>query len=116
MKIPYRVMKTHIKTYDRPLILKAGDRLSVGERDSHWRAWVWCTHDSGISGWVPEILLRHGPGFHAEITTDYDGTELSVHVGESVWGLKILGGWVWCQNASGKEGWVPLENLAHDPS
>ncbi len=48
------------------------------------------------------------------MNTDYDSTELTVEIGETVIGIRILDGWIWCRNNVCKEGWVPEDNLEPD--
>lgn len=107
----YCVIKEHIRSYDEPLCLKAGEVVNVGPRDIHWPLWLWCTNTLGVGGWVPEQLLDGVTGSRARVSREYRSIELTVGRGELLEGIELLEGWVWCQNDSEDEGWVPLENL-----
>jgi len=100
--------------YPDPIVIRAGDRLAVEERDSEWPGWLWCTAPTGKSGWVPErYLQRHGQA--ATARRDYDATELTVHAGQVVTATTHEAGWRWCTDARGDSGWVPDEHLACAP-
>ncbi len=64
-----------------------------------------------MEGWVPEELLDGVKGSRTRISREYRSIELTVGRGELLEELEVLHGWVWCQNDSKDEGWVPLENL-----
>jgi hypothetical protein len=86
--------------------------LAVGEEESEWPGWVWCTNQAGKSRWVPEAYVER-TGDSCVMLRDYAATELSVNVGEV---LTIIGEeesqWVWCKSQAGRSGWVPVENLS----
>ena len=98
---------------DRPPIrVEAGDRVSVGERDSEWPAFVFVTSQSG-RGWIPERHLdRQDAG--AVVRHGYDTTELSTEQGEELEVLHedAISGWHWCRAKNGREGWVPERTLS----
>jgi hypothetical protein len=98
-----------------PLQLAIGERVEVGQRDTEWPEFVFVTVADG-SGWVPARLLSASSGT-AVLTTSYDTTELSTHVGEL---LEVLAednasGWLWCRSGGGSEGWVPINTLEAAP-
>ena len=111
MEVWYRVTQEHVRSYDEPLKLRAGERVTVGRQDTKWVSWLWCTNLAGISGWVPESILDHRDASSAVVTSNYNSIELTVANGEVVVGCHSLEGWIWCKNGSNEEGWVPLENL-----
>jgi len=96
-----------------------GEKLTIGDRDSEWDGWVWCTNSEGVSRWVPEgFVARHGDTCIA--LREYESTELSVHIGEILDVGEIESGWAWCikgaelaeqADQAGQAGWVPLECL-----
>ncbi len=96
--------------YSDPLILRAGEVVTLGQRDTEWPGWVWCTNQEGKGGWVPEQYIEeHESG--GTVRNNYTAVELAVGVGEEVRLGQRLNGWVWCTNANGQSGWVPERNL-----
>ncbi|GAB3151409.1 SH3 domain-containing protein [Microbacterium neimengense] len=95
-----------------PLSVLPGERVTVGERDTEWPAFVFVTTTNG-SGWVP---ARHIDidGAAGIVRTGYDTTELAARAGDVVEILAddIESGWSWCCDAAGREGWVPNRTLA----
>jgi len=90
-----------------PVQITPGDRVTVGERDTTWPAFVFVTTARG-SGWVPARHLEVN-GSEALVKIAYDTTELPASVGER---LDVVhrdhdSGWLWCRNREGREGWVP---------
>jgi hypothetical protein len=83
-------------------------------RDNRWHSWIWCSDLDGRSAWIPEQFLSFYVNSRAILNTDYDSTELTVEIGETVIGIRILDGWIWCRNNVCKEGWVPEDNLEPD--
>jgi hypothetical protein len=106
----FQVKKEHKPDTDTPLIAKKGDRFHWEKKATLWEGWLWCTSRDGISGWIPEAWLIC-KGSSANLTRDYDATELSVHPGETVTGELEASGWVWVKNQKNKQGWVPLDCL-----
>lgn len=106
-----RVVKTYHSAYPDPLRLLAEDTVTIGEKESEWEDWLWCTDSSGKSGWIPESFIRR-EGDYGTMITDYDATELTVEEGQV---LEVVGqeaGWYWCTTPDGQTGWVPHENVA----
>ena len=85
------------------------DRLTVGRRDQQCNAWRWVTTEDGRSGWMAERYLELRGGDDAVAQRDYDATELSVEAGDELAVLDEEGGWLWCKDARGERGWVPVE-------
>lgn len=107
----YRVISDYQSAYTDPLIISAGDQLRIGERESEWPGWLWCTTEQGISRWVPQAYVAR-EGDTALVLNDYDATELSVRAGEGLVAAQEESGWLWCTNRNGESGWVPVENLS----
>jgi len=105
-----RVIRDHTSAHPNPLILSAGETITIEDRESEWPGWVWGIHRSGVAGWIPKrILKQEGPiGY---VTEDYDATELTVRVGTELTFSRVESGWLWCTTPEGKQGWVPLENV-----
>jgi uncharacterized protein YgiM (DUF1202 family) len=110
--VPHAVARSaHEIPGRRPLQLRAGERVRVGERSGEWPEFVFVTASHG-SGWVPAQHLSARSGL-AVVRTAYDTTELPTEVGEV---LEVVSedrqsGWVWCRSSTGREGWVPAETL-----
>jgi hypothetical protein len=94
-----------------PLQLAPGELVQVGNRDTEWPEFVFVTADSG-TGWIPARHLSHDTG-QALVLAGYDTTELPTQAGEELEVLEedVLSGWLWCRNASGREGWVPTKTV-----
>lgn len=107
---PCQVIAAYDTPYSDPIMVQAGDEMTVGERESKWPGWLWCTAPDGKSGWVPASYLKRD-GDLAVALCDYDATELTVRVGEQLLAGKEESDWIWCTNQKGHSGWVPVENL-----
>ena len=111
-RIRYRVIESWQATYDEPIVLQAGDPVSIGRRDDEWTGFVWCATHIGAEGWVPAELLETDGTGRAVASTAYDARELTVETGESVLGSQSMAGWTWCESSDGRSGWVPDRCLA----
>lgn len=117
----YIVVEKWIGSYENPIILKNGERvsvdLSVKDPDVDWVNWVWCTSSTQMAGWVPMQILKILSNNldntqEAIVTEDYSAYELSVDKGDIVFGDRILNGWLWCRKEnSTQNGWVPVRNI-----
>ena len=109
------VIREHTATFPDPLVLKAGERVHVGQADDQWPAFLWCVNAQGKGGWVPEAFLqRHGEAGIARRA--YDARELSVGAGERVSVGERVGGWAWVTDAAGESGWIPEECISENLS
>jgi hypothetical protein len=106
-----RVIADHHAAFPDPLVVRDGEQLAVGDRQTEWHGWLWCTGQDGKGGWVPEGYVERR-GDRAALLVDYDATELSVRTGEEVLVGEEVGDWRWCTNHAGQSGWVPVRNLA----
>ena len=107
------VLTADHKIPDRPpLVVRPGDVVQVGERDTEWPAFVFVAAPDG-TGWVP---ARHIDidGSVGIVRVGYDTAELPAVSGESVHVLEDdpESGWSWCRNDDGRQGWVPHRALA----
>lgn len=98
-----------------PLRLAAGDRVTVGERHDEWPAFVFVTAAAG-AGWVPSRHLSGAEG-EATVLIAYDTKELAAGEGDV---LTLVerddeSGWLWCRDAGGETGWVPISSTAVRP-
>jgi hypothetical protein len=111
----YTVIKSWDVTYPDPIVLIAGQLVSVDtarrEENPAWAGWIWC-RTADHEGWVPEQILEIS-GTSACARAGYSARELAVRPGDAVEGDLITNGWLWCRKEAGSEyGWVPLENLS----
>ncbi len=105
-----RVIAEYQSPYSDPVVFSAGEELTIGEKESEWSGWVWCTNQEGKSRWTPETCIEQ-KGDIGVMRCDYEATELSVTVGEELVMGKEESDWVWCTNQEGKSGWVPADNI-----
>jgi hypothetical protein len=109
------VVETWQPAYRRPLVLSAGDRVTVGQQDTEWTSYRWCTNEAGTGGWVPHDYLVMEEDGTATSTVHYSTAELSVEVDAVVTGFQAAGDWTWCVADNGAEGWVPNRALSRLP-
>jgi len=106
-----RVKSSYVTTLTDPIVLKAGDVITLGPRDTEWPEFVWCTSAEGKSGWVADTVFeRHGRIGIA--SRGYNSVELGATAGEVVTIAEEIGGWSWCTNEHGESGWVPDTHLS----
>ncbi len=82
----------------------------IGDKDSEWEGWIWCTNSEGESRWVPEAFIERR-GKYCLALRNYESTELSVQEGDILQINEVESGWAWCKNADGHSGWVPIASL-----
>ncbi len=105
-----RVTEQH-RAPDRPAIrVQAGERVTLGDRDSEWPDFVWTALASGLGGWVPSALFDAERG-QASALQDYDTRELDADPGDELVLHRELAGWWWAENARGEAGWIPTRKL-----
>jgi uncharacterized protein YgiM (DUF1202 family) len=107
-----RVVAAHRPSQTPPIQVGPGDPVQVHERDDDWPAFVKVTTPAGGSGWVPSRHLSAGEG-SATVVTPYNTLELVALPGEV---LTVVerddgSGWLWCRNAQGQEGWIPVRSV-----
>ena len=95
-----------------PLQLEAGDVVKTGPKDKQWPGWIWVSNDAGRGTYVPEDCVKKEKGQPATMSQAFNARDLSVEKGAVVTGLREVGGWLWCRDASGAEGWLPAFVLA----
>jgi hypothetical protein len=103
-----RVVSDYESAYPDPLVISAGEELTIGAKGSSWSGWIWCTTRDGRSRWVPENYIKR-KGDTGRALCDYEATELSVRVGEELIMGQEESGWIWCTNQEGRSGWVPAD-------
>ena len=105
------VIRAHRSNYPNPITFASGEVVRVGRRDDEYPGWIWTTTADGNAGWAPESLLAIEPDGTAQATGRYTARELDTNVGDVLDVLRELNGWYWVCNASGNEGWVPVETV-----
>ena len=105
-----RVIEDYQAVYTDPLTISTGEELTIGERDSEWPGWIWCTNGAGKGGWVPERGIEQR-GEVGVARYDYSAAELSVRVGEELTLHAEESGWFWATNRAGRSGWVPAKHI-----
>ena len=105
-----RVIADYRSAYRRPWVMRAGEQLSIGQRQSEWDGWIWCANQRGQARWVPEKYVQR-KGDSCVALCDYQAAELSVSVGEELIIDSEESGWIWCTNRQGRSGWVPAANV-----
>jgi SH3-like domain-containing protein len=105
-----RLLRDYCTQYRDPVAFAAGDAVQVGARDTEWPEFLWATDAKGRSGWVHQRYLDrdHGTALAAR---DYSARELDASAGESVQLIDEAGGWWWCEDDRGAQGWLPARDL-----
>jgi hypothetical protein len=96
-----RAVKEWKIIYADPIVVKAGEVVRLGKRDTEWPGWVWCTSEAGKSGWAPEALIEAG-GDTGRIRSDYSAVELALQPGDLLVLYRELSGWYWATDEAGK--------------
>ncbi len=109
-----RVIRAYQAVYPDLLVIKTGEELNVGENDTQWPAFVWCTNRAGKGGWVPDNYIDRQAEGRGLARRDYSAAELSAAVGEEIILEQEEGGWFWATNQAGEKGWIPVEHVELD--
>jgi uncharacterized protein YgiM (DUF1202 family) len=104
------VIKNYSSPYTDPWVITKGEILSIGQKESEWSGWIWCTNNDGKSRWVPENYLEI-QGNTGKPNRDYNATELNINVGDELIIEEEEAEWYWVTNQQGKSGWVPIKNV-----
>jgi SH3-like domain-containing protein len=107
------VITPHTASYADPIVVTQGQPLILSGRVDVWdgHRWLWATAADGREGWVPDSLIA-GLEARPVADRDYSAMELTCAPGERLERLAETHGWVWCRNASGEKGLVPLRCFA----
>lgn len=105
-----RLVRDYRTQYRDPVRFAQGERVLVGERDTQWPEFLWATDAGGRSGWVHQRYLDADHG-NVRATRDYTARELDASIGEQVILIEEAGGWWWCEDVSGAQGWLPARDL-----
>ena len=103
-----QVTSNYQAPFPDPIRANQGDMVAIDvEKQTNIPGWVWCTHESGKSGWVPEAYVNiHGT--NGKMICDYDAIELTVSIGNILTVHKEECDFYWVTDQSGKQGWVPV--------
>ena len=104
----YTVVEAHAPEPGEALVASKGERLRWERKPTQWDGWLYCETAAGVRGWVPERWMKLAAE-DGEMLHDYDATELTVSVGDTLEGELLESGWLLARDASGKRGWVPME-------
>jgi len=110
----YKIIKNHKSSFPDPIIIKKGEKVSVGREyseDPNWPNWIECESLEGKKGWVPKQCLSISSDTGTALC-DYSANELNVKIGDEIIVYKLLNGWAWSQNSKGEYGWVPIKNIS----
>jgi hypothetical protein len=101
-------VKSHEPEAVRPLVVSEGQRLRFERRKTQWHGWLWCTTEAGEAGWVPDgwVTIQGG---NCVMKRDYDASELTVKVGDTLDAELTESGWLLGGHEAGRRGWVPLD-------
>jgi hypothetical protein len=102
-----QVTTAYTAVYADPIVLKAGDAVQVGERDTEWPAFIWCVGPDGRAGWTLDAVIEQVAEGLGRARVDYSARELTVVVGDRLTVEESAGGWLWVVNERGERGWVP---------
>jgi hypothetical protein len=110
-----RVVTAYRTQYPDPIVFSAGEEIATG-REEPWQEhqdwlWIWCTDARGKSGWVPSGYIERLGGNRGRGLRDYSAVELDAEEGEQLAAEVEESGWLWCTNAAGRSGWIPLANV-----
>ncbi len=106
-----RVIESRPRDHVRNLSVHVGDMVGVGHRNQQYPQLLWCTSESGSSGWMAESYLEYTSPTEAVVTRDYDASQLTVIADDTLEVLDEVGDWLLCRNDSGIQGWVPRRIL-----
>ena len=112
LAMKYEVIAEHRATFSYAIDLKRGDAITVTDRTED--GWVWCTTHDERGVWIPQTYLRQ-INHTATMLADYNSTELDVSIGDTLTGIIIESGWLFCFNTNGRNGWVPINNVKQIP-
>lgn len=105
-----KLRKDYRPKYVRPIAVKEGEQVVLGQRDVDWPEFIWATDARGRTGWVHQSRLDGD-----QVLRDYDARELEANVGDEVRLIEQAGGWWWAENAIGEQGWLPDHVLSIEP-
>jgi uncharacterized protein YgiM (DUF1202 family) len=107
-RITARATADREPSYPDPLVVNAGEEVTIGREDTEWVGWLWCTNAAGKSGWIPKRYIEQtNDGNKGKLLLNYTTAELPVQTGEILTLHYEESSWYWATNAAGDHGWVP---------
>ena len=107
-----QVASNYQAPFPDPIRVNQGDMVAIDvEKQTSIPGWVWCTHESGKSGWVPEAYIDI-QGMNGKMKCDYDSIELTVSIGNILTVHKEESDFYWVTDQDGQQGWVPISHVA----
>jgi hypothetical protein len=105
------VKREHHSDNPNPIRFGVGVILRWERRATEWEGWLWCTDSTGMTGWVPETYVEKIDNATCRTLREYDATELTVKPGDNLDVKFAESGWVWCEIADGRKGWIPESHV-----
>ena len=104
-----RVTEDYQAPFPDPIQAKEGKTVTLDlQKEMPIDGWIWCTHLSGKSGWVPESYIDVENEITGRMRCDYDAIELTIHKGEVLTVQKTESDFYWARNGKEQEGWIPI--------
>ena len=110
MTMHYRVINDYTSKYADAIAFEEGEAITREQADDENPGWWWCTDKRGKSGWVHESFF-YEDDYRYIASQDYSAVELQVKAGDTLAGLREVGGWLLAHTVAGARGWVPLEHV-----
>jgi uncharacterized protein YgiM (DUF1202 family) len=104
------VLKPYKAAYLTPIVVKAGDAITIQEKETEWPGWYWFKTTGGLEGWIPQTYVQIQNNL-AKVSADYTTKEFTVNKGELYELIKAEAGWSFCKSNTQEEGWIPDECL-----
>ena len=101
-----KVIKEHKSTYPNPIEFKLNDKVSIGEDDVDYPAWVWIKTSDNNEGWAPKEFIDE---INNLSKCDYTAKELNINVDEIIIVINEISGWVYVLNSKEESGWIPRD-------
>ena len=106
-----RVIIDYQAPFPDPIKANQGDMVTLDLRKkTSIPGWIWCSDETGRSGWVPETCLEI-QGTTGKMICDYDAIELTVGVGEILTVHREESEFYWVTNRNRGQGWVPVSHV-----
>ena len=106
-----RVIADYRASFPDPIRVKEGDIVTLDfQKKTNISGWVWCTQESGKSGWIPESYLEI-QGLTGRMICDYDAIELTIHVGNILTVHKEESDFYWATDQRDNQGWIPVSHV-----
>ncbi|MDD8024990.1 MAG: hypothetical protein PHI34_00645 [Acidobacteriota bacterium] len=115
------VLKPWSASYPYGIVLRPGDLVTMIKSDPEFPGWIWCGGPAGDSAWIPEAYIEWLPAGgsgsqglvqrQGRLLRDYESTELTVAMGETVVFLEEEADWIRAEGSDGRRGWLPASCL-----